>query len=256
MVDNELQDLLNDFGVNPDPTPPAEPVVPDPATPPATDPVPPVTPPANPEPTPEQPGATLPAQPVPPAKPDNSIKQLREAYSQTKQEAQQQRALLERIAASRGVTVEALSEQLKAEEDKRIAKERGIPEEIQKTMREQAERLEILQKDMERERFQSTVRNFQVQNQLTDDQVIEFLQAAGKANIDLVRTPVPLDTLYFAMNRSTIEAKIRQAERQAVYEELKKQGNGNVITKLNPGSTTPKKGLDDLLADIAKSGIK
>lgn len=172
--------------------------------------------------TPQEPTTQQPTQPeTPPQQPENSgIKQLRQQYDTTKQELEQNKQLLERIAASQGISVEQLADKLQADEDKRKATANNIPVEFQQRMREQEEQIRQLQMQNIRANYDSRAAQLRSSYNLTDAQMIEFAEKAKGLGFNVFTPNLDLTTLYRAINYDTISVNLENEIRQKVLAEL------------------------------------
>lgn len=172
--------------------------------------------------TPQEPTTQQPTQPeTTPQQPDNSgIRQLRQQYDTTKQELEQNRQLLERIAASQGISVEQLADKLQADEDKRKATANNIPVEFQQRMREQEEQIRQLQMQNIRANYDSRAAQLRSSYSLNDAQMIEFAEKAKGLGFNVFTPNLDLITLYRAINYDTISVNLENEIRQKVLAEL------------------------------------
>jgi hypothetical protein len=207
---NLQADVASALGINTEPTTPTAPApeVQDPVTPPAQEP-----------------------------STDNPVRLLRQQYESTKSELDQNKALLQRIADSKGVTIEQLQESLQAEEDKRNAQTNNIPLEIQQRMRTQEEQIKNLQMQNLRADFDTRANKLKAQYTLDDNQIVDFAEKAKASGFNIFTPGLDLVMLYRAMNYDTVVNDLRNSIRQEILTEL--QGNNTNTINNIPGTQQP-----------------
>jgi hypothetical protein len=184
---------------------------------------------------------------TPPKEPDksNPLRELREQYNREKEENTKQKAILQRIADQRGISIEELQAKLDEEEDKKLAQEKQIPLETQKQLREYQQRLEFLEKERIKENF-----NFRASKllqefpELNTQTLSDFFQKATSVGFDLTNPNLDMGVIYRAMNLDSILSKVKEDVRQTVLNELQAQKTQSPVINSNrivPPGTNPSK---------------
>ena len=169
---------------------------------------------------------------------ESPVKLLRQQYEATKSDLSKSNALLQRIANSRGITVEELQDAIQAEEDKRQAQNNNIPIEIQQRIRTQEEKIKNLEMQNLRNDFDLRAGKLKSEYQLNDQQVIDFAQKAEALGLNVFTPGLDLVTLFRAINYDSVVNDLKNSIRQEVLNELQNSNNTNAINNI-PGTKQP-----------------
>lgn len=178
------------------------------------------------------------------------IKQMREAQKATKAEADKAKAVLQKIADQKGVSIEELEEQLQAEEDKKVATQKGIDPTIQKTLREQEARIKELETERMRTDFIIRADKLSQQFQLNSEAMEDFASKAADKGINIFAPGVDLVTVYRALNYENIVKADQARIRQEILAEIQQTKNTSPGVG-KPGTPAPAVGTpQDMISTI------
>lgn len=171
----------------------------------------------------------------------NPMHDLRQRYSSTKKEADDYKSLLQRIADGKGLSIEQLRDQIQLDEDRKKAEKLGVTPEVQRTLREQQDKIEALERRYREENFNNRLANFRRNYNLTDKQLRDFATQARDAGIDILNPGVDMTVVYRSLNYNRLIDTERESIRQQILQEMssQKQQSPSVNTvKTKPAEST------------------
>lgn len=153
----------------------------------------------------------------------NPMHDLRQRYSSTKKEADNYKDLLQRIADSKGLSIDQLRDQIQADEDRKKAEKLGVTPEVQRTLREQEAKIEALERRYKEENFNNRLADFRRNYNLTDKQLKDFALQARNAGIDILSPGVDMTVVYRSLNYDSLITGERDSIRQQILQEMATQ---------------------------------
>lgn len=190
----------------------------------------------------------------------NPMHDLRQRYSSTRKEADGYKDLLQRIADAKGLSIDQLRDQIQADEDRKKAEKLGVTPEVQRTLREQQDKIDALERRYREENFNNRLADFRRNYNLTDKQLREFALQARNAGIDILNPGVDMTVVYRSLNYNNLMNAEREAMRQQILQDMaaQKQQSPSVNTvKTTPDQNTGKEltgpeVLNQLFASFSK----
>lgn len=174
----------------------------------------------------------------------NPMHDLRQRYSSTKKEADDYKALLQRIADGKGLSIEQLKDQIQMDEDRKKAEKLGVTPEVQRTLREQQDKIDALERRYREENFNNRLADFRRNYNLTDKQLREFATQARNAGIDILNPGVDMTVVYRSLNYNNLMNTERESMRQQILQEMASQKQQSPSVNTTTSSTpTPQKEL-------------
>lgn len=153
----------------------------------------------------------------------NPMHDLRQRYSSTKKEADDYRSLLQRIADGKGLSIEQLRDQIQMDEDRKKAEKLGVTPEVQRTLREQQDKIDALERRYREENFNNRLADFRRNYALTDKQLKDFALQARNAGIDILNPGVDMTVVYRSLNYNNLMNTERESMRQQILQEMAAQ---------------------------------
>lgn len=185
---------------------------------------------------------------------DNAtIRQMREQIANEKRERQKAQELLQRIADERGIDITKLEEELQSKADQRKASQLNVSPEIAAQIRMQEQRIKELEEQNTRIDFNNRVDLLQKEQNLTENQVLEFLQNAQAKGFNPLTKGMDLNVLYRAMNFEKLSKAKEASLRQQILNEMQEQrekGNNVVNIKQAPQKQQEVESPDDFMKSL------
>lgn len=179
-----------------------------------------------------------------------------------KEAAEAQAKVVEKFAASHGLTVDQYLAAVEAQEEEARAKDKGIPVEILRRMESMETQLTSQKKDAAKEKFWSEVDNVKTKYDLTNqeiDQLFNYIGENGLVNLETKLPLVSFEVAYKAANfDNVIDRKAKEAKQQALAAKKQRQQNSaKGHTNSNAGSQAPKEDftVDEVEAMLRKDGL-
>ena len=168
----------------------------------------------------------------------NPMHELRQQYSSKKKEAEDLKSLVQRIADAKGLSIEQLRDQIQADEDRKKAEKLGVTPEVQRTLREQQDKIDALERRYREENFNNRLAEFRRNYNLTDKQLREFAMQARNAGIDILNPGVDMTVVYRSLNYNNLMNTERESIRQQILQEMasQKQQSPSVNTVKTEGN--------------------
>lgn len=184
-----------------------------------------------------------------------NVKESKAEAEAARAEVEAERKLLARIAAKRNITVDQLKKEIEEEDIAVEAKKVNMSPEALTAYKKLEQEVKALREETQRKEFNTKVFDFQNKLGLTEDQVVEFMETAQARGINLLTQNINFEDVYYAVNRTSIESKIREEERQKILIDIERQkARGPVGTRTIGSDGAGKKSIKDLYDDIGKLG--
>lgn len=187
----------------------------------------------------------------------NPMHDLRQRYSSTKKEADGYRDLLQRIADAKGLSIDQLKDQIQMDEDRKKAEKLGVTPEVQRTLREQQDKIDALERRYREENFNNRLADFRRNYSLTDKQLKDFALQARNAGIDILNPGVDMTVVYRSLNYDKLMNTERESIRQQILQDMaaQKQQSPSVNTVKTETNKTGSEydGMSEL--DIIKKAL-
>lgn len=153
----------------------------------------------------------------------NPMHDLRQRYSSTRKEADGYKDLLQRIADAKGLSIDQLRDQIQADEDRKKAEKLGVTPEVQRTLREQQDKIDALERRYREENFNNRLADFRRNYNLTDKQLKDFALQARNAGIDILNPGVDMTVVYRSLNYNNLMNIERESIRQQILQDMATQ---------------------------------
>ena len=187
---------------------------------------------------------------------DNTvIRQMRDQLNKYKQEGAKDRALLQKIADSQGISLEELEASIQAKEDKKKAETMGVSPEIAARMRQQDERIQQLEQQSIQEDFNHRANAFAREYRLNEQQMQEFYKQAMANGIDILKKGVNLTVVYRALNFDRLSKESEASIRQQILNDMQAQReNANGVPAVTSNPANPEDNTND--SDFKRALLK
>ena len=179
-----------------------------------------------------------------------------------KEEAERQAKVVEKFAASHGMTVDQYLAAVEAQEEEQRAKQQGIPVDILRRMESMESQLTQTKSTAAREKFWNEVDSVKSKYDLTNqdiDKIFTYIGENGLVNLETKLPSVGFEFAYKAANfDNVIPRKVKEAKQEALAAKKARQAksakghNGS-----NAGATPPKEDftVDEVEAQLRKEGL-
>ena len=179
-----------------------------------------------------------------------------------KEEAERQAKVVEKFAASHGMTVDQYLAAVEAQEEEQRAKQQGIPVDILRRMESMESQLTQTKSTAAREKFWNEVDSVKSKYDLTNqdiDKIFTYIGENGLVNLETKLPSVGFEFAYKAANfDNVIPRKVKEAKQEALAAKKARQAksakghNGS-----NAGATPPKEDftVEEVTEILKKDGL-
>jgi hypothetical protein len=196
--------------------------------------------------------------------PDFETKKQREAFIKMRKENEalnkensKYEGTFKKLAERSGMSVEEYLEALDNNLLEEEAQKQNIPVETLKRIKTLEEQQQYNAEERRKMEFQSKIVDLQKSQNLTQDEVIKFIQESVGRGVDLENGNFDFEILYKGMFADEIiEKKIRQAEQERLAQIKKNRETAPTVDKTKGNSTEDDKGLEKAMTERAKALVK
>lgn len=224
----------------------------------------------------EEPAEDKPAEePEEPKKPtdggkvtENNTSKANDAFAAMRAQLNQQNKLFQKLANSKGMSVEALKEALDKEATKEAAAQLNVTPEVYERLtkleeenKAKAAQLEALQDARRREyevnRLTTNIEKVQKEQGLSDNQVKEFVKETVDMGMDLLKGNVPLNILYKGMKYDElVKVEVEKAKQEVIAQYSKADKYAASTVKSSGNADKETNTITDMAALDALFGTK